>query len=70
MKWLAKVTGQPHQKVFLHAEVAAILRAKDQPIHTISIERYHRDGTPALAAPCPMCAFYINMMGIKNVLHT
>jgi len=70
MRQLAKTTGQHTSRVYLHAEVAAILRAKDQPIHTLTIERYHADGTPALAKPCPMCAHYITLMGIKKVIHT
>ena len=70
MQYLARITNAHPGKVFLHAEVAAILRAKDQQIHTLTIERYFNDGTPAPAAPCPMCLHYISMMGIKRVIHT
>jgi deoxycytidylate deaminase len=70
MKYLARVTGQHPARVFLHAEVAAILRAKDQQVHTLTVERYMQDGSPALAAPCPMCAHFIEMMNVKRVIHT
>lgn len=70
MKYLGRVTGQHPSRVFLHAEVAAILRAKDQQVHTLTIERYLQDGTPALAAPCEMCAHFIKMMNIKRVVYT
>lgn len=70
MYYLARVTGAHPDKIFLHAEIAAILRAKDRTIHTLTIERYYRDGTPAPASPCPMCSHYISMMEIKRVFHT
>lgn len=70
MQFLAKATGQNHQRVYLHAEVLALLRAKDHVAHTIVVERYHKDGTPAKAQPCPMCNMYLHMMGVKKVIHT
>jgi tRNA(Arg) A34 adenosine deaminase TadA len=70
MAYLAKMTGQNRFKIYLHAEVLAILRAGDRPIHTITIERYHKNGSPALAKPCKMCQLFIEMNGIKKVIHT
>lgn len=70
MAYLAKATGQSRFRVYLHAEVLAILRAGDKQIHKITVERYYKDGTPALAKPCKMCQLFINMHGIKKVEHT
>ena len=70
MAHLAKVTGQNHQRVYLHAEVSAILRAKDKPIHKLIVKRFTKDGTPALAKPCPMCQELIRIYNIPVVEHT
>lgn len=69
MASLAKEVGHIDQ-IYLHAEIAAILRAKDKQIHRISIERYDAAGRPALAAPCPICQRAIKMFGIKITEHT
>jgi deoxycytidylate deaminase len=66
---LAKIAGL-EEKQTLHAEIAAIIKARGKPIHSIMVERYHRDGKPALAAPCPVCQLAIKMAGIKHVHHT
>jgi tRNA(Arg) A34 adenosine deaminase TadA len=69
MKELAKEVGHPDQ-IYLHAEISAILRAKDHTIHRITVERYNARGLPAPAAPCPICQRAIKMFGIKIVEHT
>lgn len=66
----ARRAGEPH-KVFLHAEVAAIVRCKDlSKAHTMSIFRYLEDGSPASARPCTICCSAIKEAGIKFVEHT
>jgi tRNA(Arg) A34 adenosine deaminase TadA len=67
--YFAKKVGMP-ERVFLHAEICAILRAKGKKIHKISVERYSKDGTPLLAAPCPICAEAIRAFGINEVSYT
>jgi deoxycytidylate deaminase len=57
-------------KRFLHAEVAAIIRAKGKPIHKISVERYDKNGNPKLAKPCPVCELAIKLAGISVVEYT
>lgn len=68
-----QVLDDPHH-VFLHAEVAALiklakLRRHASP-HRIHIERYDRMGRPKLAAPCPMCQLAISLAGIKHITYT
>ena len=70
MKQLAKEVGHSLDKIYLHAEISAILRARDKPIHRIVIERYDARGYPALAAPCPIRQRAIKMFGITVVEHT
>jgi len=70
MKQLAKEVGHSLDKIYLHAEISAILRARDKPIHRIIIERYNAKGYPALAAPCPICRRALEIFGINIVEYT
>lgn len=68
-KYFAEKVGH-HHKEYLHAEIAAILRAKDKPIYRITIERYNKAGWPVSAAPCKICQEAIQAYGIEKVEHT
>ncbi len=65
----AKLSGNP-EAVYLHAEIAALLRCNDRPPHSIKIERYKKDGSPGLAKPCPACELAIKQWGVKFVSYT
>lgn len=67
----ASTLGTPW-KVFVHAELAALLEARkaSTEAHSISVERYLKDGTPALAKPCSVCMKLIEDFGIKEVKYT
>ena len=68
-KHAAKV-GNP-KAVFLHAEMAAIVRCKDlSKAHTIRVVRIDHNGNEALAKPCPVCSSGIEAAGIPNIEHT
>ena len=67
---LAEKVGEPH-KIFLHAEIHAITRcAEITRAHTMRIFRYTKDGQPATARPCKICAEAISKTSIKVVEHT
>lgn len=67
--YFAEKAGMPDRK-FLHAEIAAILKAKTKQIHSISVSRYHANGMPATADPCPVCRRAIAAFGIQEVIST
>ena len=60
------------KKIFLHAEVAAIIKAgkRIRKAHTIYITRYDAGGSPVNACPCPICSSLIHAVGISNVIYT
>lgn len=58
------------EKEYLHAEIAAILKAKGKKIHRIVVERFDKHGQPALAKPCLICNEAIKAYGIKVVEFT
>ena len=67
---LAKKAGR-EDAIFLHAEIAALVRLKDwSKAHRIKIERYAEDGTPLLAKPCEICERALEKAGIKIIEHT
>lgn len=68
-KYFAERVGHP-TRVYLHAEIHAIIRAGDKPIHRIEVERHGKKGQQLLAKPCPICMEAIRAYGIKEVSWT
>ena len=68
--YFAKKVGHSHHKVFLHAEIAAILKARGKSIHRITVERYGKTGKPLNACPCPICQEAIKAFSIPIVEFT
>ena len=66
---IAASVGKQH-KIYLHAEIDAIIRAKGERIHTLKIFRLGKSGKYLNAAPCPICSHAIKLYGIKHVEHT
>ena len=66
----AQKVGLP-DKIFLHAEMHAIVKCKDlSKAHKIVVMRFDESGKPANAKPCPICRSAIEASGIKVVEHT
>jgi tRNA(Arg) A34 adenosine deaminase TadA len=66
----AKEVGLP-EKVYLHAEIAAILSCNDlSKAHSIHIYRQGKSGLWLNAKPCPICQSAIDKTPIKKVFHT
>lgn len=59
--------GRP-DKVFLHAEMDAIIRCKDlSKAHKILVSRVKSKGAYGNAKPCPICEDALREAGIKHV---
>lgn len=69
-KHFAMVAGESEQKDKVHAELAAVLASGRKNIHSILVQRFHNDGTMALAAPCPTCKAMLRGFGVKIVRFT
>lgn len=67
----AKKVGK-EEKVYLHAEILAILRAGKRICKAYSIEvcRYDKSGNTKLAKPCPICMEFIKTTPIKKIFYT
>lgn len=67
----ARATGNNEKRLYLHAEVAALLKVPDwQKAHSMEVIRFTKDGKPALAKPCDCCQYILKQTGIKKVIHT
>jgi deoxycytidylate deaminase len=66
----AREVGEDY-KIFLHAEVAALVKIKDwSRVHRLVVTRYNKDGRPVLAKPCRVCQRVIHLAGVEQVDHT
>jgi len=69
-KHFAIVAGESEQKDKVHAELAAVLASGRKNIHSIFVQRFHNNGTMAVAAPCPTCKAMLKGFGVKIVRYT
>jgi tRNA(Arg) A34 adenosine deaminase TadA len=70
MAQLSASFGEPY-KIYLHAEVAAILKCKDlSKAHRILVTRISKSGNLLLAKPCKICQSAIEAAGIKIIEHS
>lgn len=69
-KHFAVKAGESEQKDKLHAELAAVLASGRKNIYSILVQRFHNDGTMAVAAPCPTCQAMLKGFGVKLVRYT
>jgi deoxycytidylate deaminase len=65
----SKRAGSHDGKIYLHAEIAALVKAKRQGFR-IRVERYGKDGRPRNAMPCEACMMAIREAGIERVEFT
>lgn len=70
MKHFAVKAGESEQKDKLHAELAAVLASGRKNVHSILVQRFHNDGSMAVAAPCPTCQAMLKGFGVKIVRYT
>jgi len=58
------------EKIYLHAEIAALIKVRQGKPYKIVIECYDNEGKPKIAAPCPICLMAIKMAGVKIIQYT
>lgn len=58
------------ERVYLHAEIAALIRVRHGNPYKIFVARVDANGNPMLAAPCEVCSEAIRCSGIKSVEYT
>lgn len=70
MKIYAEKAGESSCKIYKHAELSAVLSAGNKKVHSLLVQRFNNDGSPALAMPCPTCQAMLKDFGVKLVKYT
>lgn len=70
MRKYALIAGEHPERLFIHAELLAILRAGERQVHSLLVQRFLSNGELALAMPCPICKEIIKDFGIKEVTYS
>jgi tRNA(Arg) A34 adenosine deaminase TadA len=65
----AELAGEK-ERIYLHAEIAALLRAGDAAVHSLRISRFNKKGDPVCAKPCKVCSLAIKHWKVSNVIHS
>jgi deoxycytidylate deaminase len=70
MQHFAVKAGESNDKIYVHAELAAVLQSGRKDIHSILVQRFHENGDMAVAKPCPTCQAMLKGFGVKLVRYT
>ena len=70
MLHLAKLAGESEEKIYLHAELKAVLSAGSRDVASILVERYDSHGNPRLAKPCKTCQQMLKAFGVQEIRYT
>jgi len=65
----AAMVGHP-AKVYLHAEILALIRAGEKQVYKIVITRFGKDNRPLNAEPCPVCKAALKAYGVNLISYT
>lgn len=58
------------EKIYLHAEIDAIIKLKGEIPHTLYVGRIMKSGDYGIARPCPICMAALIEVGVKRVVFT
>jgi|SRR6185437_8655983 len=61
--------GVPY-KIYIHAEIDALVKAKGKTVHKIVVVRMNSKGAYLNAKPCPSCEMALKDFGVKIIEHT
>lgn len=57
-------------KIYIHAEIDALVRAKNRKVHSIFVSRMDRNGNYVLSKPCPSCMLALADFDVRVIGHT
>jgi tRNA(Arg) A34 adenosine deaminase TadA len=69
--WQAKLAKRVGlcEKIFLHAEISALIKAKED-VDTIIVARVNKQNKLRMAKPCPICSLALEQAGVSNIYYT
>lgn len=70
MQRLSLLAGEPAERVYLHAEVAVLLKSRNSEVYSVLVQRFTANGEYAMARPCKTCFAGLKLFGVKEVRYT
>lgn len=64
--YAAKIGGEHAERIFLHAEMDALIKSKETP-HTLEVMVFSRAGNVCQSKPCPICMEALKDSGVKYI---
>lgn len=68
--YYAELVTKERHKIFVHAELQALVHLKGRKADKIFVARVAKNGTPLPSSPCPICSLAIMDAGIKEIITT
>lgn len=68
--YYCELATKEQNKIFVHAELQALVHLKGQQADKIFVARVSKNGTPLPSSPCPICRLAIRDAGIHEVITT
>ena len=68
--YFSKKAGMHEDRVYLHSELHACIKSNGRKIHSILVQRFDADGSPADAKPCASCIEALKAYGVEKARWT
>jgi len=68
--YYAELVTKERHKIYVHAELQALVRLKGRKADKIFVARVSKNGTPLPSSPCPICKLALHDAGIKKIITT
>jgi deoxycytidylate deaminase len=68
--YYAELVTKERHKIYVHAELQALVHLKGKKADKIFVARVAKDGTPLPSHPCPICSMALRDAGIKEIITT
>ena len=69
-KYFSAKVHMHEARVFLHSELATLIKSHSHKVHSMLVQRFDSMGNPKDARPCPSCVEAMKAWGVIKVRYT
>lgn len=69
-KYFSAKVNMHEARVFLHSELATLIKSKSTEVHSMLVQRFDANGNPKDARPCLSCIEAMKAWGVVKVRYT
>ncbi len=69
-KYFSEKVKMNSERIYLHSELASLLKSKGKDVHSVLVQRFDNEGKPKNARPCPSCVEAMKAWGVIKVKYT